>query len=288
MLQTMTSRISSSGVAKILINGISKAESPSVKISLRKKCTNFKETDLLPSSFKFNSDPQQISPRDSNKPQKDVVSQKSHKTYNEILNGHKPTSLNLPSSPIYASSKVPASNPIAPAQNDLVSIPPSSLSPITSSHKSDAVASTSTELQPTSVFDALPALDVAKTFNPDNLLFSNAFQKTVDKYNCVVSVRLPSTLGQIHLKENFPTKNFHIKAKSSPSGPTAGLISTDPRLSKRPKSKWEEQTKDIDKALNSGASKLPLQLSQSQIQALQTQGAMTLRRRTFLRNIRQH
>ncbi|EAA2100039.1 hypothetical protein F9H41_21525 [Salmonella enterica subsp. enterica serovar Montevideo] len=76
---------------------------------------------------------------------------------------------------------------------------------------------------------------VGADFDPGSHLYSDAFQKCSNKYNVIIGLRYPSKIGQLHLKEGFPSKNFHVKAKSSVSGPTAGFIPEKALYSKK---KW--------------------------------------------------
>ncbi len=105
-------------------------------------------------------------------------------------------------------------------------------------------------------------------FDTNSLMFSSSFQKVADKYNVVIGLRMPGSVGQIHLKEGYPTKNLHVKAKSSATGPTAGFIAAEAKLSKRAPVDWNKQEKDIKDALKKGANLVDLVLSQSQIDSL--------------------
>lgn len=57
-----------------------------------------------------------------------------------------------------------------------------------------------------------------------NLLYVEAFKRVSSKYKVVLGIRAPNSLGETLLREGYPSKNFHMKAKSSPTGPTAGFI----------------------------------------------------------------
>ena len=116
---------------------------------------------------------------------------------------------------------------------------------------------------------------IGHEFAPETLMFSESLQKTADKYGVVIGLRSPSELGQIHLKEGHPTKNFHVKAKSSSTGPTAGFIAEKAKYSKMPSSQWEKQEGYIKEALNKGSELLDLSLSQVQIDNALDNGAMT-------------
>lgn len=71
-----------------------------------------------------------------------------------------------------------------------------------------------------------------------NLLYVNAFKRVSLRYNVVLGIRAPNPLGETLLREGYPSKNFHMKAKSSPTGPTAGLIAEKPIYSKVPISSY--------------------------------------------------
>ncbi len=115
---------------------------------------------------------------------------------------------------------------------------------------------------------------IGNAFSAEKLLFSESLQKTADKYGVVIGLRYPSELGQIHLKEGFPTKNFHVKAKSSSTGPTAGFIAENPKYSKVPSSRWEKQESYIKDALSKGSELVDLSLNQVQIDHALDNGAM--------------
>ncbi len=132
--------------------------------------------------------------------------------------------------------------------------------------------------------DSFPSIDnepgvgkvnsIGQIFSPDNLMYSASLQKTADKYGVVIGVRLPSEVGQIHLKEGHPTKNFHVKAKSSAMGPTAGFIAENPKFSKMRPELWDKQQKYIEEALSKGAKLVPLILSEAQIDNAINRGGM--------------
>ena len=116
---------------------------------------------------------------------------------------------------------------------------------------------------------------IGHEFVAETLMFSESLQKTADKYGVVIGLRSPSELGQIHLKEGYPTKNFHVKAKSSSSGPTAGFIAEKAKYSKMPSSQWEKQEGYIAEAQIKGSKLVDLSLSQVQIDNALDNGAMT-------------
>lgn len=100
------------------------------------------------------------------------------------------------------------------------------------------------------------------------LLYSQAFKRTANKYNVIIGVRAPNPLGETLLKEGFPSKNFHMKAKSSPTGPTAGFIAEDPIYSKVSPSAYKKQRASIDKAKALGSESIDLFISKSRINEL--------------------
>jgi insecticidal toxin complex protein TccC len=100
------------------------------------------------------------------------------------------------------------------------------------------------------------------------LLYSQAFKRTAKKYNVIIGVRAPNPLGETLLKEGFPSKNFHMKAKSSPTGPTAGFIAEDPIYSKVSPSAYKKQKASIDKAKALGSESISLAISKSRVNEL--------------------
>jgi insecticidal toxin complex protein TccC len=107
------------------------------------------------------------------------------------------------------------------------------------------------------------------------LLYSQAFKRTAKKYNVIIGVRAPNPLGETLLKEGFPSKNFHMKAKSSPTGPTAGFIAEDPIYSKVSPSAYKKQSSSIEKAKSMGAESLNLFISNSRVNELLQTGNLT-------------
>lgn len=112
-----------------------------------------------------------------------------------------------------------------------------------------------------------------KEFDTGSLLYSQSFQESADKYNVIIALRYPSEIGQMHLKEGHPSKNFHVKAKSSNSGPTAGFITEKALYSK----KQLNHDKYIKEACNKGSKLVPLKLSNTQIEYLSEKKLLTLR-----------
>src|SRR5215475_8194203 len=80
------------------------------------------------------------------------------------------------------------------------------------------------------------------------------------------------------IKENFATKNLHVKGKSSTWGPQAGFICCDQGLSKlhgSPAATVESFNHKIDESVRERfAVKAPLVISQKRMMALSTMGAI--------------
>lgn len=103
---------------------------------------------------------------------------------------------------------------------------------------------------------------------PSNLLYGSAFKAVAKKYNVVIGVRCPNQLVFSLLKEGTPSKNFHMKAKSSPSGPTAGYITEDPRYSKVDTSSYQQHHHYIDLAKKKGSVAVNLTTTKSRLDEL--------------------
>jgi hypothetical protein len=100
------------------------------------------------------------------------------------------------------------------------------------------------------------------------LLYMEAFKRVAKKYNVVIGIRAPNPLGEMLLNENYPSKNFHMKAKSSSTGPTAGFIAENPIYSKVPVSAYQKQSNYIKTAMSKGAKAIDLIISEARIKAL--------------------
>ncbi|MGK0602903.1 anthrax toxin-like adenylyl cyclase domain-containing protein [Yokenella regensburgei] len=110
--------------------------------------------------------------------------------------------------------------------------------------------------------------------NGVHLLYSDAFSRVAEKYNVVIGIRAPNPLGESLLREGYPSKNFHMKAKSSATGPTAGFITENPEYSKVA-AEYElqnKQKKAIDAARAKGAKAVPLTISEDRIKELMNTG----------------
>lgn len=114
---------------------------------------------------------------------------------------------------------------------------------------------------------------------PD-ILYQEAMQKVADTRKIVIGIRWPSHLGQTLLREGYASKSFHIKAKSSMAGPTAGFVVEDPLLGKKGMHGVTEQRGHIKKAIASGVKTTPLFISDARVrELLWERGVMKLVRR---------
>lgn len=95
------------------------------------------------------------------------------------------------------------------------------------------------------------------------------------RYNVVIGIRAPNPLGKTLLREGYPSKNFHMKAKSSPTGPTAGFIAEKSIYSKVPTSSYSKQNNYLTSAVQKGAKAIDLIISKSRINELIQTGHLT-------------
>lgn len=100
------------------------------------------------------------------------------------------------------------------------------------------------------------------------LLYGAAFQRTAEKYNVIIGVRAPNLLSESLLAAGYPSKNFHMKAKSSATGPTAGFIAEEARYSKLSIAQHDTQRQSIARAKEKGALAVDLKLNTGRIQEL--------------------
>jgi len=102
----------------------------------------------------------------------------------------------------------------------------------------------------------------------------SAFAAVAKKRQEIIMVRPVSVWAKTLIKAGFPTKGFHVKAKSSNWGPQCGLIVSDPDLawlSKTGKGDKQKANKEfITKALEEKQPTVPLELSRDRIQELKT------------------
>jgi insecticidal toxin complex protein TccC len=98
--------------------------------------------------------------------------------------------------------------------------------------------------------------------------FQQAFQDVADDMNLVIGLREPNPLGASLLRDGYASKSFHIKAKSSVFGPTAGFVAAHPAFGKLGWAGQDGQREYIDSAIEQGAGKVPLQLSNERVEEL--------------------
>ncbi|MDE1460960.1 TcdA/TcdB catalytic glycosyltransferase domain-containing protein [Spartinivicinus poritis] len=102
----------------------------------------------------------------------------------------------------------------------------------------------------------------------DNFLYGDEIQTVANRHKTVLVVRAPNQHSIGLLQEGYASKNFHIKAKSSTGGPTAGFVVTDPMLSKvrgQGVAAVTKQQKTIDEAMQKGAKAVQIELSDHRI-----------------------
>lgn len=100
----------------------------------------------------------------------------------------------------------------------------------------------------------------------------DAFAAVAKKRKEIIMVRPVSIWAKSLIKAGFPTKGFHVKAKSSDWGPQCGLIVSDPDLawlSKTGRGRKQEANKiSITNALKEEQPTVPLELSGERIKEL--------------------
>ena len=100
----------------------------------------------------------------------------------------------------------------------------------------------------------------------------DAFAAVAKKRKEIIMVRPVSVWAKSLIKAGFPTKGFHVKAKSSNWGPQCGLIVSDPDLawlSKTGRGRKQEANKtSITNALKEKQPTVPLELSWDRIEEL--------------------
>jgi insecticidal toxin complex protein TccC len=107
------------------------------------------------------------------------------------------------------------------------------------------------------------------------LLYVDAFKRVSSKYKVVLGIRAPNSLGETLLREGYPSKNFHMKAKSSSTGPTAGFIAEKTIYSKIPMPSYNKQSNYLASAVKKGAKAIDLVISKSRINELIKTGNLT-------------
>lgn len=108
-----------------------------------------------------------------------------------------------------------------------------------------------------------------------NLLYIDAFKRVSSKYRVVLGIRAPNPLSETFLREGYPSKNFHMKAKSSTTGPTAGFIAEKSIYSKVPTTSYSKQTNYLADAVKNGSKAINLIISRTRISELINTGNLT-------------
>jgi hypothetical protein len=96
-----------------------------------------------------------------------------------------------------------------------------------------------------------------------------ASQSVAQQLGEVIVYRSTGPWAKRWIERGHPTKNFHVKGKSSDWGPQAGFIPYDARYSKRPDASGDEavRTKECAKSVHEGwARAVPLILSRSELE----------------------
>ncbi|EEU9451544.1 toxin protein [Escherichia coli] len=106
-------------------------------------------------------------------------------------------------------------------------------------------------------------------------LYVDAFKRVSSKYKVALGLREPNPLGETLLREGYPSKNFHMKAKSSSTGPTAGFITEKVIYSKVPTTEYIKQNNLLAFAIQKGAKAIDLTISKSRINELIKTGNLT-------------
>ncbi|EBU4459517.1 anthrax toxin-like adenylyl cyclase domain-containing protein [Salmonella enterica] len=106
-------------------------------------------------------------------------------------------------------------------------------------------------------------------------LYADAFKCVSSKYKVVLGLREPNPLSETLLREGYPSKNFHMKAKSSSTGPTAGFITEKVIYSKVPTTDYNKQSNLLAFAVQKGAKAIDLIISKSRINELIKTGNLT-------------
>ncbi|MFT5558442.1 MAG: hypothetical protein ACI9RZ_000904 [Sphingobacteriales bacterium] len=91
----------------------------------------------------------------------------------------------------------------------------------------------------------------------------DVFSAVARNENCIIISRSVGQYATGLIQENYATKGFHVKAKSSDWGPMAGFVLADPRFSKNGPKGVVDQQKKISDAIAEGAKKAPVYISQA-------------------------
>ena len=116
---------------------------------------------------------------------------------------------------------------------------------------------------------------LSHTNSHTNLLYGSAFKTVANRYKIVIGVRSPNPLSFALLNDGFPSKNFHVKAKSSPAGPTAGFITEDIKYSKSPLHLEQKHRNYINESKVKGAKAVNLIINNARIKELIESKKMT-------------
>ncbi|CNK97105.1 toxin protein [Yersinia enterocolitica] len=106
------------------------------------------------------------------------------------------------------------------------------------------------------------------------LPYEMAFKRVANKYQVVLGLRNPNPLSFTLLRDGAPSKNFHLKAKSSNAGPTAGYIPEEAKYSKINPSRYPVHNNEILQAKKKGAKAVALRVSHTRIVELIKQNAL--------------
>ncbi|MEJ2795926.1 anthrax toxin-like adenylyl cyclase domain-containing protein, partial [Iodobacter sp. LRB] len=104
-----------------------------------------------------------------------------------------------------------------------------------------------------------------------------ALKEFAAQSNCVIAFRPVEPISTQLIAENYPTKNFHIKGKSSTWGPMAGFIAVKQSLSKLENSptRIEPSNEKVQECMKDGyAVSGPLEISTERLTYLITEGVL--------------
>ncbi len=108
----------------------------------------------------------------------------------------------------------------------------------------------------------------------------SALQNIATETGYIIAFRPVDHLATWYIAADYPTKNYHIKGKTSSFGPMAGLIPIDQSLSKlenAPASEWVESNKKVQDCLNDRQAVVgPLTLSAERLRYLLESGVIEI------------
>ena len=99
---------------------------------------------------------------------------------------------------------------------------------------------------------------------------AKAFQDVATSEGWVIASRAVGKYATGLIEENYSTKGFHNKAKSCNWGPMAGFVLVDPRFTKALDTSGQER--DVENAIQHGATKVDLIISLARIKWLMKEG----------------